>query len=41
MLYENIWQRFALDSDRMMITQFGKDYHDYSETSWLASKIGR
>ncbi|MCD7891269.1 MAG: hypothetical protein LUG26_05785 [Ruminococcus sp.] len=31
MLYENILQRFALDSDRMMITQFGKDYHDYSD----------
>lgn len=31
MLFENMWQRMALDTDRMMITQSGNDYHDYSD----------
>lgn len=31
MLFENMWQRIALDTDRMMITQCGNDYHDYSD----------
>lgn len=30
MLFENMWKRIALDTDRMMITQCGNDYHDYS-----------
>lgn len=30
MLFENMWQRIALDTDRMMIMQCGNDYHDYS-----------
>ena len=31
MLFENMRQRMALDTDRMMITQCGNDYHDYSD----------
>lgn len=31
MLFENMWQRMALDTDRLMITQSGNDYHDYSD----------
>ncbi len=31
MLFENMWQRIALDTDKMMITQCGNDYHDYSD----------
>lgn len=33
MLFENIWQRMALDTARMMITQSGNDYHDYSDNN--------
>ena len=31
MLFQNDMQRMALDSDRMMITYNGDDYHDYSD----------
>lgn len=31
MLFENMWQRITLDTDRMMIMQCGNDYHDYSD----------
>lgn len=31
MLFQNDMQRMALDSDRMMITYNGGDYHDYSD----------
>lgn len=30
MIYKHNYQRMALDTDRMMITQCGNDYHDYS-----------
>ena len=30
MIYKHDYQRMALDTDRMMITQCGNDYHDYS-----------
>ncbi len=30
MIYKHDYQRMALDTDRMMITQCGSDYHDYS-----------
>ncbi len=30
MIFQNDYQRIALDSDRMMITQCGRDYHDFS-----------
>ena len=30
MIYKYNYQRMALDTDRMMITQCGNDYHDYS-----------
>lgn len=30
MIYKHDYQRMALDIDRMMITQCGNDYHDYS-----------
>lgn len=29
MVFENIWQRIALDTDRIMITQCGNGYHNY------------
>ena len=31
MIYKHDYQRMALDIDRMMITQCGNDYHDYSD----------
>ena len=31
MIYKHNYQRIALDTDRMMITQCGDDYHDYSK----------
>ena len=31
MIYKHDYQRMALDTDRMMITQCGSDYHDYSD----------
>lgn len=31
MIYKHDYQRMALDTDRMMITQCGNDYHDYSD----------
>ena len=31
MIYKHNYQRIALDTDRMMITQCGNDYHDYSK----------
>ena len=31
MIYKHDYQRMALDTDRMMITQSGNDYHDYSD----------
>ena len=30
MIYKHDYQRMALDTDRMMITQCDNDYHDYS-----------
>ena len=30
MIYKHDYQRIALDTDGMMITQCGNDYHDYS-----------
>lgn len=33
MLFENIRQRIGFDSDRMMVTQCGNDYHDYSDNN--------
>ena len=30
MIYKHDYQRITLDTDRMMITQCGNDYHDYS-----------
>ena len=32
MIYKHDYQRMALDTDRMMITQCGNDYHDYSNS---------
>ena len=29
MIYKHDYQRITLDTDRMMITQCGNDYHDY------------
>ena len=31
MIYKHDYQRMALDTDRMMITCNGNDYHDYSD----------
>lgn len=31
MIYKHDYQRMALNTDRMMITQCGSDYHDYSD----------
>ena len=31
MIYKHDYQRMALDTDRMMITQCSSDYHDYSD----------
>lgn len=31
MIFEHKFQRIALDTDRMIITQCGRDYHDYSK----------
>lgn len=31
MIYRHDYQRIALDTDRIMITQCGNDYHDYSD----------
>lgn len=30
-LFENMSHRIVLDTDRMMITQCGRDYHNYSD----------
>lgn len=32
MIFQNDYQRIALDSDRLMITQCGKDYYDFSNS---------
>ena len=41
MLFENIRQRMALDTDRMMITQCGNDYHDYSDNKLARLYVNR
>jgi hypothetical protein len=41
MIYKHDYQRMALDIDRMMITQCGNDYHDYSDTCVYLYQVGR
>ena len=41
MIYKHDYQRMALDTDRMMITQCGNDYHDYSNNKLARIYISR